>query len=205
MLHGIIGKKVGMTQLFDDKGNVVPVTVIDVGALFVTQVKKELTDGYSSVQLGLLRKNARKGIFSQEWLKSKSDYFEHIKELHLDEVSSYVQGQPLKLENTALQVGEKIKVTAQSRGLGFQGVVKRWNFAGGPKTHGSDFHRIPGSLGNMRRQGEVLKGKRLPGRAGAKQVTVSGLEIVRLDNESAAIFIKGAVPGKKGTLVVIKK
>ncbi len=205
MLNGILGKKVGMTQLFDEKGNVVPVTVVDVGTLFVTQVKTAERDGYTALQVGIPKKRAQKMAFSSDWLKAKKNFFAHIKEIKLDDAADYSAGQELAIANTSLSEGDKVSVTSDSRGLGFQGVVKRWGFGGGPGSHGSNFHRIPGAIGNMRTQGEVLKGTKLPGHMGAKQVTVAGLEIVRIDNESACLFIKGSIPGKKDTLIVVKK
>lgn len=206
MVNGILGKKVGMTQVFDENGAVVPVTVVDVGNIVVTQVKTCENDGYAALQLGILKKKMHGKAFEQEWLKAKKACFERCKEISLAKgESSYSVGQMLTLEMVNLAQGKTVSVTSKSRGLGFQGVVKRWNFAGGPKTHGSKFHRRPGAISNMRTQGEVLKGKKLPGHAGDRQVTVKGLKVVRIDVESSCIFIKGAIPGKKNTLVIINK
>ncbi|MFA6527749.1 MAG: 50S ribosomal protein L3, partial [Candidatus Babeliales bacterium] len=159
MLSGVLGKKLGMAQLFNAEGKVIPVTVVDVGTWYVTQVKTPEKDGYSAVQVSMPRKRYQETSFSPEWLKKKSDYFLHIKEVSLaDQNHTLVVGQRITLDDIALQEGEIVAVTGTSRGLGFQGVVKRWGFAGGPKTHGSKFHRIPGSSGVLRRQGEVMKG-----------------------------------------------
>ena len=205
MLNSVIGTKVGMTQLFDEKGNVVPVTVVDVNHLFVTQIKSVEKEGYNSLQLGLTRDRYKAAEFSPLWLKAKNDHFLKLKQVPLDAATSFTVGQALTLENIALATGDYIAVTGVSKGLGFQGVVKRWGFAGGPKTHGSTFHRKPGSSGHLRRQGEIIKGKRFPGHTGADQLTVRGLKIVRIDKETGHLFIKGAIPGKKNSFVAIKK
>ncbi|MBM3886661.1 50S ribosomal protein L3 [Candidatus Dependentiae bacterium] len=206
MLQNIVGTKIGMTQLFDSKGNVIPVTVVNVANWYVLQIKTVGHDGYSALQLGLLKERYRNKPFSAEWLKDKAKFFLHIKEVSTDTsvAEKFTIGQLLDFTNGDIQPGVKVNVTARSRGLGFQGVVKRWGFAGGPGAHGSTFHRRPGSLGNMRRQGEVLKGKRLPGHAGFRNFTVRGLTLVKLDQQAGCIFIKGALPGKTATLVHIK-
>jgi len=207
MLQSIIGTKVGMTQLFDEKGVVIPVTVVNVANWYVLQHKTVENEGYSALQLGLLKDRYVGKVFSHDWLKNKSQYFLHIKEIAISHVALFAQfgiGQLIDFANGMMQPGTKVSVTARSRGLGFQGVVKRWGFAGGPGGHGSKFHRRPGSLGNMRRQGEVLKGKRLPGRAGFRNFTVRGLTMVAADAAAGCVFIKGALPGKTETLVHIK-
>ncbi len=206
MLSGVLGKKLGMTQLFNAEGKVVPVTVVDVGTWYVTQVKTPERDGYSALQVGLPRKRYQGVTFSPEWLKKKSVYFLHIKEVkQIDLKHSFTVGQKVTLDDVVLQEGEVVSVTGTSRGFGFQGVVRRWGFGGGPKTHGSKFHRIPGSSGFLRTQGEVMKGKKFPGHMGAAQVTVEGLDIVKIDKETGCMFIKGALPGKKDSLVIIRK
>ena len=205
MLRSMLGTKVGMTQLFDQKGDAVSVSVIDLNNWVITQIKSSEKDGYSAVQLGLKRKRFRGLPFSAEWLKAKNDYFLQIKEVVLSDTKDFTLGQSVGLDNVAFQEGDIVAVTGTSKGEGFQGVVKRWGFSGGPSSHGSKFHRIPGSSGHLRRQGEVIKGKRFPGHAGADRVTVKGLEIVRVDREAGCLFIKGAVPGKKDFLVAIKK
>lgn len=206
MLNSVLGKKVGMTQVFDSEGNVVPVTVIDTGNLYVTQLKSSGKDGYVALQVGMLREKYWGKEFSSDWLKAKSKFFLNIKEVRLeDETASFDLGQRVAFDHTALQEGHKVAVTGISRGLGFQGVVKRWNFAGGPKTHGSKFHRRPGAVGHMRTQGEVIKGKRFPGHMGCRQFTIRGLEIVKIDRENSFVLVKGSVPGKKDSLVLIKK
>lgn len=205
MLNSVLGTKVGMTQLFDKQGNVVPVTVIDMNNWLVTQVKSSEKDGYSSLQLGLLRKRYRGISFTPAWLKAKQDHFLQVKEVPLLETDTFQLGQAITLELASLQEGDCVAVTGTSKGCGFQGVVKRYGFAGGPAAHGSKFHRRPGSNSHMRRQGEVIKGKRMPGHMGVEQVTVKGLKVMRIDRETGFLFVKGAVPGKKDSLVAIKK
>lgn len=206
MLSDVLGKKLGMSQLFDAEGRAIPVTVVNVGTWYVTQVKTPEKDGYCSLQIGLPRKRYQGSTFSPEWLKKKQDYFLHVKEVkNVDPKHTFVLGQKITLDDIALQEGAVVAVTGQSRGLGFQGVVRRWGFAGGPKAHGSKFHRRPGSSGCLRRQGEIIKGKRFPGQMGAAQVTVEGLRVVKIDKAVGCLFIKGALPGKSDSLVLVKK
>ena len=206
MLQRVLGTKIGMTQIFDKDGTVVPVTVVNIANWVVTQVKTPAKDGYASLQLGLVKKKFRGETFAPEWLKAINDYFLHVREVELPESTmTYEVGQEIKFDHVALQEGEIVDVTGTSKGLGFQGVVKRWGFSGGPAAHGSKFHRRPGASGNMRSQGEVLKGKKFPGHLGTERVTVAGLKVVRMDKEAGCLFIKGALPGKKESLVFIKK
>lgn len=206
MLSGVLGKKLGMAQIFSPDGKVIPVTVVDVGTWYVTQIKTPEKDGYSAIQIGLPRKRYQGSAFSPEWLKKKSDFFLHIKEVKsVDQSHAFELGQQITLENVALQEGEYVAVTGTSTGIGFQGGVKRWGFAGGPKTHGSKLHRRPGSSGFLRRQGEIMKGKKFPGHCGHDQVTVSGLNVAKIDKNAGCLFIKGALPGKKDSLVIIRK
>ena len=205
MLNSVIGTKVGMTQLFDENGNVVPVTVVNINNLFVTQIKSTAKEGYDALQLGLLRDRYKAQEFSPVWLKAKNEYFLQLKEIPAQTSGEFAVGQSVTTEHLSFNEGDFIAITGTSKGLGFQGVVKRWGFAGGPKTHGSTFHRAPGSSGHLRRQGEIIKGKRFPGHAGDAQLTVRGLKIIRIDKESGHLFVKGAVPGKKNSFVSIKK
>jgi large subunit ribosomal protein L3 len=207
MLTSIIGKKVGMTQVFDKDHNVVPVTVIDINNCYVTQLKTIEKEGYQAVQVGLLRKRYVNNQFSPLWLQDKKGYFSTVKELSLDDqgASSLKQGQRVTLDDAFIEVGAKVAVIGAAKGKGYQGVIKRWGFVGGPATHGSNFHRRPGSIGSLRTQGEVIKGKKLAGQDGGHQVTVKGLEVIALDKETGHLFVKGCVPGKKDSLVVIRK
>lgn len=205
MLDSMLGIKVGMTQLFDKNGDVVPVTVVDMNNWFVTQIKSLEKDGYASVQLGLLKKKFRGQPFSPLWLKAKNDHFLHVKEVATEKVQEVTPGQTLGLAQTTLKEGDVVTVTGTSKGVGFQGVVKRWNFSGGPAAHGSKFHRRPGTSGCLRTQGEIIKGKKFPGHMGDERVSVDGLKVVRIDPETGYVFIKGAIPGKKDSLVALKK
>lgn len=206
MLTTLLGRKIGMTQIFDEKGNVVPVTVVNIAHWLVTQLKKTDKDGYTAVQVGLLRKRYQSQDFSADWLKNKKRYFSYVKEVALEsDQSDLVLGQAISVDHVGWENGQKLQVTGRSKGLGFQGVVKRWGFSRGPMSHGSKFHRRPGSIGHMTRQGEVIKGKKLPGHCGDKQVTVKGLMLVQADKDAQCLFIKGALPGKKETVVLIKK
>ena len=206
MLNSVSGKKVGMTQVFDSAGNVVPVTVIDTGNLYVTQLKSADKDGYVALQLGMLREKYWGKEFCKDWLKTKNKFFSNIKEVRLDDgAERFDIGQRVAFDHVAFQEGQKVAVTGTSRGLGFQGVVKRWNFAGGPKSHGSKFHRRPGAISHMRTQGEVIKGKRFPGHMGCRQFTIRGLEVVKIDKEKNFLLVKGSVPGTKDSLVLIRK
>ncbi len=209
MLTRILGNKVGMTQVFDENKNVVPVTVINVSDWLVTQVKSKDRDGYSALQLGQLKKKYVGQEFSQEWISKKKNYFTTLREVHLNDPADeakFTVGQKLDLsESLALEQGDFVNVSGVSKGLGFQGVMKRWDFAGGPGGHGSTFHKAPGSVGFMRRQGEVIKGKKLPGHCGAEKITVKGLQVVRLDKDKGHLLVRGAVPGKKNSLIYISK
>jgi len=195
-----------MTQLFDENRKVIPVTVIDMNGWFVTQVKTKENDGYSALQVGLPRKRYRDKPFSFDWLKDKKKFFVHINEVVLGEDSSAAaSGKQLRLKDLALTVGDNVHVAGKSRGLGFQGVMKRWGFSGGPGAHGSTFHRKPGSIGNMCSQGKVVKGKKLPGQHGYRRVKVKNLEVAKIDETLNCLFVKGAVPGKKDTLLFIER
>jgi large subunit ribosomal protein L3 len=206
MLACMLGKKIGMTQIFDADKKVVPVTALFVGSWYVTQVKTKDIDGYCALQIGLPRKRYASLPFADDWLKKKKKFFQAVREVALsDETASYTLGQKVSLKDAAFQVGQLLSVAGLSTGKGFQGVVKRWGFAGGPAAHGSMFHRRPGAIGSLRTQGEVIKGKRLPGRAGYRRVMVKGLKLVHSDERGDVLFVKGAVPGKKDSLVEIHK
>lgn len=204
MLKNILGKKIGMTQIFDDNGSVVPVSVIDVSNWFVMQIKTVDKDGYSALQLGLLKKRYRRSGLASDWLKEKKRYFSHLKEvLVVESVCDLKVGVEVKPSDFSFKEGSLLSVAGTSRGLGFQGVVKRWNFAGGPASHGSTFHRIPGSAGGPCSCGRIVKGKKMPGQCGNKRISVQGLRLVRLDQDGGYLFVKGAVPGKKESLLFV--
>ncbi|MCK4264932.1 50S ribosomal protein L3 [Candidatus Babeliales bacterium] len=205
MLTSLLGNKIGMTQLFNEERKVVPVTVVDVSNWLITQIKIKERDGYDALQIGKVKSKYIKQSFSDEWISKKRNYFSALREVKLTESGDFTIGAKVDFDQLGMKEGDFVDVSGTSKGLGFQGVIKRWNFSGGPKSHGSTFHKKPGSIGFLRRQGKVIKGQKLPGQCGSKRITVKGLEIVRFDKESGYLFIKGSVPGKKSSLVYISK
>jgi large subunit ribosomal protein L3 len=205
MQKAILGKKLGMTQIFTEDGLLVPVTVVEAGPCVVTQVKTQEKDGYSALQVGYedvrpkLVNKPTKGHFD----KSNISYKRYLREFKLDNVEDYNVGSEIKVD--IFTPGEKVDVTGISKGKGFAGTIKRWNQHRGPMSHGSRYHRRPGSMGPGSSPGRVFKSKRLPGRMGFDKVTVANLEIVRVDADRNLLLIKGAVPGAKGTLLTIKE
>lgn len=204
-LKQVPGFKVGMTQVYDDTRRAIPVTVIDCGQWFVTQIKTEEKDGYAALQIGILKKRYRENGFAPAMLAKKAAFFATVREVRCDDVTAYQVGQAVSLQDAGFEKNTSITVTGTSTGKGFQGVVKRWNFAGGSRTHGSMFGRLPGSIGNMASQGKVIKGKKLPGQTGNKTITVKGLEVVNVDTDRGIILVKGAVPGRKNSLLYLRK
>lgn len=204
MAKGILGKKVGMTQVFVSDGRAVPVTVLEAGPCVVIQKKTVATDGYDAIQLGFGEQKERlsnkpmKGHFSKAGVKP----FKFLKELRTDSGESFELGQVLKAD--VFNEGEFVDVTGTSKGKGFAGVIKRWNFNRASMTHGSMYHRRTGSLGATD-PARVFKGRKLPGRLGGVQTTTQGLKIVRVDSERNLLLINGAVPGPNGSFVVVKK
>ncbi len=208
MLTRLPGNKIGMTQVFDENKRVVPVTVINFSHWYVAQIKTVERDGYCAIQVVNLRKKYQNDQFSLAWLKDKKRYFAHVREIIIEtpeECEKFSVGQAFNGNDIALNQGEIVDVSGYTIGRGFTGVVKRWGFAGGPKTHGSNFHRIPGSVSHMRRQGKIIKGKRLPGHCGTSKVTIKGLQVVKIDKDNGYLFIKGCVPGKVGSLLYVQK
>ena len=200
-----MGKKIGMTQIFDENGVMIPVTVVEAGPVVVTQIKTEETDGYNAVQVGLGEVKEKhvnkpmKGHFAKAGVALKK----HVKELRPEDgVENYSLAQEIKVD--IFEVGEKIDVTGISKGKGFQGSIKRHGQSRGPETHGSHYHRAPGSMGSASDPSKVRKGKKLPGHMGHTRVTIQNLEVARVDAEKNLILIKGAIPGTKKGLVVIK-
>ena len=205
MKKGIIGKKIGMTQIFDEKGNVVPVTVIEATPNVVAQVKTVETDGYNSIQLGYGEvkdkhiNKPEKGHFTKAGLAAKK----HLREFRVEDVENYKVGDEVKAD--IFEAGEKIDVQGTTKGKGFQGVIKRHGQHRGPMGHGSKFHRHQGSNGSATTPGRVFKGKGMPGHMGSKRITIQNLEVVRVDAENNLILVKGSVPGPKKCLVTIKE
>ena len=204
MKKGIIGKKLGMTQIFDEKGNVVPVTVIEAGPCVVAQVKTVETDGYNAIQLGYGEVKA-KHINKPEaghFAKSKLENKKHLREFRLEDISNFKVGDEVKADVFAK--GEKVDIQGTSTGKGFQGVIKRHGQHRGPMGHGSMYHRRPGSMGPTSTPGRVFKGKKLPGHMGSVTVTIQNLDIVAVDMDKNVILVKGSVPGAKGAILKIK-
>ncbi len=191
-----------MTRIFDDTGTIVPVTVIEAGPCYITQVKKSETDGYSAVQIGF--GTAKRLTEPKKGHLKKLPPLKYLREVRATDMSSVKVGQ--KIDASLFQQGESVDVTGISKGKGFAGVVKRHHFGGGPKTHGqSDRHRAPGSVGAGTTPGRVLKGMRMAGRMGNERITVKNLEIVQADPARNLLLIKGAVPGGRNSLLIIKK
>jgi large subunit ribosomal protein L3 len=201
MIQGMIGRKIGMTQLFHDDGEVV-VTAIEVGPCFVIQVKTEAKDGYNAVQLGF--GEAKRLNSPQKGHLKEIGQFKYLREFSVEDVNSVQVGQ--KVDVDMFKPGDLLDVTGISKGKGFAGVVKRHHFAGGPKTHGqSDRHRAPGSIGATTSPGRVLKGMRMAGHMGDRRVTERNLKVLDVDSARHLLLVKGAVPGSKKGLLLIKK
>jgi len=204
MQKAILAKKLGMTQIFDENGKVIPVTVIEAGPNPVIQKKTVENDGYSAVQVGFIdikdkkANKPKKGHFAKAGVSPKR----YLREFRLDDVSAYNIGDEIKAD--IFEAGEKIDVTGITKGKGFAGTVKRWGTHRGPMTHGSGYHRGPGSMGMCSSPGRVFKGKRLPGHMGVERVTIQNLSVVRIDLDQNIILVKGGLPGPKGGLLIIK-
>jgi large subunit ribosomal protein L3 len=205
MKKAILTTKVGMTQIFGENGVLIPVTVLQAGPLYVTQVKTVENDGYAAIQVGFgdirdsLVNKPRKGHFAKAGVANKR----FLKELKFENSADYKVGQEIKADIFA--AGDKIDATAKSKGKGFQGAIKRHGLSRGPMKHGSKFHRHAGSNGAATTPGRVFKGKHMPGQMGSVKVTVQNLEVVRVDAEKNLILVKGAVPGAKKSLVILKE
>ncbi len=208
MIEGIIGKKLGMTQIFDEEGNAIPVTVLKAGPCIVVQKKTEEKDGYNAIQIGFIE---GKPLKEKKLTKPMKGHFEKAKvsplrvlrEVWITPDEEIKEGDELKV-STVFKDVEKVNVTGISKGKGFQGVIKRHGFSGGRASHGSMFHRAPGSIGATTFPARVWKGKGLPGHMGNERVTVRNLKVVRIDEEKNLLLLKGAVPGANGEIVIIK-
>jgi len=207
-MKGILGKKVGMTQIFDERGEVVPITVIEAGPCFVAQVKTVERDGYAAVQLGFEEVKPRRLTKPQmqHLQKSKVPPLRYLREFRLGEgeLASFQEGKKVTVD--IFQVGEYVDVTGTSKGRGFAGVMKRHGFRGGPITHGqSDRQRAPGAIGACKTPGRIFKGHRMAGRMGGERVTVQGLQVVLVDPERNLLAVRGAVPGAQNGLLMIRQ
>ena len=200
----LIGKKVGMTQIFDEKGKVIPVTVIEAGPCVVAQVKSVETDGYNAIQLGFedvkeskLNK-PEKGHFAKANIAPKK----HLREFRVDSVEGITVGTEWTVSEFA--EGDKLDIQGTSKGKGFQGVIKRHGQHRGPMGHGSMYHRRPGSMGPTSTPGRVFKGKKLPGHMGKVTVTIQNLDVIKVDSDKNVVLVKGSVPGPKGAILKLK-
>jgi large subunit ribosomal protein L3 len=205
MLKGLIGKKIGMTQIFDDSGVAIPVTVIEAGPCYVTQVRMPEKDGYNAIQLGF-REVKSKRLTGGQLGHLKRNELPPLRILREFRVKNPELNEGDQVTVSVFAVGEKVDVIGTSKGKGFQGAMKRYHFRGGPKTHGqSDRQRSPGSRGSGTTPGRVYKGARGPGHMGNDRVTAQGLKVVLVDAERNLIGVRGSVPGAKGGLVLIKE
>jgi large subunit ribosomal protein L3 len=202
MIEGLWGKKLGMTQIFDETGEAIPVTVIELGPCVITQVKTKERDGYEALQVGIGQKKRlnqpERGHRRRSGASSRT-----LREVRVDSVEGYEPGQVLKCD--IFEAGQLVDVSGTSKGRGFAGVVKRHGFRGGPKTHGqSDRHRAPGAIGASATPGRVFKGMRMAGRMGNERVTLQNLEVVRVDPERNLVLVRGSVPGANNGLVLVR-
>lgn len=204
MNKAIMATKIGMTQIFNEDGTLVPVTVLEAGPCVVVQKKTIENDGYNSIQVGFGLIKEKKAIkpVKGHFAKAGVEVKKNLKEFRLDDISSYEVGSEIKADVFA--VGDKVDVSGVSKGKGYSGVIKKYNQHRGPMAHGSKSHRVVGSMGSSASPSRVMKGKNMPSHMGAVNVTVQNLEIVRVDAQKNLILIKGAVPGPKGSLLMIK-
>jgi len=205
MHRGLLGRKLGMSSLFSPEGQQVPVTVLEVGPCVVTQVKTRATDGYDALQVGFAEKRGKRINKPVEGhlKKSGGQAYAFLKEISVDDPSEYTLGQALTVD--MFQVGERVDISGVSKGKGFSGGVKRWGFHGGGATHGSMFHRAPGSVGASATPSKIIKGRKMPGHHGNQRVTVRNLEIVDIRPDQHLLIVKGAVPGCRSGLVEVRK
>ncbi len=203
MPKGILGKKIGMSQIFTDKGLAIPVTVIEAGPCTVVQIKTSAKDGYNAIQIGFGKKRER--LFTKpltgHFSKAAVRPLRFLRELTVEDPAAYQVGQEIKAD--IFGQGEKVDVVGTSKGKGFAGGIKRHGFHRGPMSHGSKYHRRPGSLG-AKGPARVYKGRKLPGHLGTDRVTVQNLEVIKVDTDRNLIAVRGAIPGPKGGLVLVK-
>jgi large subunit ribosomal protein L3 len=204
MARGILGKKIGMTRVFHESGESVPVSVLEVGPCYIIQIKRIEKEGYNAIQIGFQPKKDKRlnkpllGCFKA----AGKGGFAFLREIRVDDVDSFELGQ--EINNEMFNVGDLVTIRGISKGRGFTGVVKRWGFSGGDTSHGCRSHKVPGSIGASATPSRVMKGKKLPGRMGNKKVTVKNLKIVDVLKEKNLILVKGPVPGSRGSLLEVK-
>jgi len=204
MSLGILGKKLGMSQLFDDQGRAVPVTLIEAGPCRITQLKSADTDGYAAVQIGfqLIREKLINKPSKGHLSKSGDDLLRHLREYRVENSSEFELGASITVDD--FEKGQKVDISGDTMGRGFAGYQKRHGFSRGPMSHGSKNHRLPGSIGAGTTPGRVYPGKRMAGRMGGKKVTTRALEILKIDTNHNLLVVKGSVPGKPGSLLNIR-
>lgn len=205
-MAGIIGKKIGMTRIFDEGGAAISVTVVEAGPCPVLQIKSAETDGYAAVQLGFGAQKDKRASKAEKGHAAKAGVEAAprlVREIQVSESDEYELGQAITVD--VFEVGDTVRVTGTSKGKGFQGVVKRWGFAGRPASHGHPKSRIPGSIGPGTDPSRVIKGKKLPGRMGGVRATLPNVKIVRVDPERNLLFMKGGVPGSRNSYLLIQK
>jgi len=204
MKKGLIGKKIGMTQIFADDGRRIPVTVVEAGPCTVLQKKTVEKDGYAALQLGYYQQDTARSTKPEvgHSRAAGKGVFRHLKEFKLQEFVNYEVGESITAE--IFSPGDSIDVSGVSIGKGFQGVIKRWGFKGGRASHGSNFHRAPGSIGCSATPSRVFKNKKMPGHLGSETVTIQNLTVVRVDVADNLILVKGAIPGAKNGIVVLR-
>ena len=204
MVKGILGKKIGMTRVFRDKGESVPVSVLEVGPCYIIQIKRVDKEGYNAIQIGFQPKKDKRinKPLSGHLKAAGKGGFVFLREIKVDDVDGFELGQEIISE--IFNVGDLVTVRGTSKGRGFSGVVKRWGFSGGGKTHGCRSHKVPGSLGASATPSRVMKGKKLPGRMGNEKVTVKNLRVFDIVKEKNLLLLKGSVPGSKGSFLEVK-
>lgn len=205
MDKAIIGKKLGMSQVFTEDGKVIPVTVVEAGPCPVVQVKTKQNEGYDAVQVafGQIKPSRVSKPVAGHFKKGNIAPQKYLRELRFDDCSKYTVGSEIKCDT--FTVGDKVDVSGISKGHGYSGVIQRWNFHRGPSAHGSGFHRGIGSMGANSSPSRIFKNKKMPGHWGTEKVTVRNLTVAKIDSARNLLLIKGAIPGSKGSLVVIKK
>lgn len=205
MMNGFWGRKVGMTQIFTEDNKVVPVTAVDASGWFVSQIKTKDKDGYDAVQVVYTRNKHQGKSFDKSWLKQKSKNFRWVREIAVNQLPDDIQiGSVFNFEAVVKQ-NDKVDVTGVTKGAGFAGVMRRHDFAGGPKSHGSSFKRRPGGISFMCANGKVIKGKAMPGHMGVNQRTTKNLKVAQIKSEDNLILIAGSLAGKPGSLVYVRK
>jgi large subunit ribosomal protein L3 len=203
-MEGILGRKVGITRIFEEKGKSLSVTIIEAGPCIITQKKLKDSEGYEAIQLGFgPRKKVSKPLAGQ-FARAKAEPVRFLKEFRVESADNYEVGK--KIEVDIFKPGDYLDIVGISKGRGFAGVMKRWGFSGGPATHGAHhWHRRPGSIGQATYPGRVFKGKKMPGRMGPKRVTIQNLKVVKVEPQENLLLVKGAVPGAKGGLLLLRK